>query len=166
MKKKWCRTVLQEKNISQILRTTQEMSTHSFTKRAVLRNCFEMVFVLFLCAFLFPAPFLTNEIQGLSNVPWRKRAFGPGAKYVSFELFLGAFLGPCAWGRGRPWYGSFGQPESHFIRPSARCAPQVVPSTFLLNYFGHSKGAWGGERGASLVRYVCKTHRSLHGRHV
>ena len=39
--------------------------------------------------------------QGFSNVPWRKRAFGPGAKYVFLDLFLG-ILGALCTGKGAP----------------------------------------------------------------
>ena len=103
--------------------------------------------------------------RGFSNVPWRKHAFGPVPSTV-FKMNFWAFLGPCEWGRGRPWYGTSAQPEGHFTCSSPRCAPRVVPSTFLLNCFwGILRGLGRGE-GAPLVRYLCKTHRSLHGRHV
>ena len=95
-----------------------------------------------------------------TNVP-----SGLCTKYVFLEIFW-AFLGPCVWGRGRPWYGTSAQPESHFTRSSQRCAPWVVPSTFLLSYFGAFLGFLGRAHGASLVQYLCKTHKSLHGRHV
>ena len=39
--------------------------------------------------------------RGFSNVPWRKRAFGPGAKYGFFEEFLG-ILGALCMGKGAP----------------------------------------------------------------
>ena len=62
-----------------------------------------------------PAPEMPTPIRGFSNVPWRKRAFGPCTKYVFLEVFLGI--------------------PGHFICSSARCAPWVVPSTFRLQYF-------------------------------
>ena len=74
--------------------------------------------------------------------------------------------GPCVRGRGRSWYGTSTRPESTFTCSSPRCAPRVVPSTFLLNYFWAFLGGLGRVEGAPLVRYLCKTHRSLHGRHV
>ena len=84
--------------------------------------------------------------QGFSNVPWHKRAFWPGTKYVFLTKFW-AFLGPCVWGRGRPWYNTSTQPESHFTCSSPRCAPQVVPGTFRLHSFwAFLRGLWG-ERG-------------------
>ena len=39
--------------------------------------------------------------QGFSNVPWRKRAFGPGTKYGFLDLFLG-ILGALCTGKGAP----------------------------------------------------------------
>ena len=54
---------------------------------------------------------------------------------MDFKKNLWAFLGPCVRGRGRPWYGTSAQPESHFTCSSPGCAPRVVASTFLLNYF-------------------------------
>ena len=50
------------------------------------------------------------------------------------EIFLG-ILGALCGRRGGPWYGASAQPESHFGRSSPRCAPQVLPSMFPLNYF-------------------------------
>ena len=83
-----------------------------------------------------------------------------------FKKNLWAFLGPCVRGRGRPWYGTSAQPESHFTCSSPRGAPWVVPSTSLLNYFWAFLVALGRGEGAPLVRYLCKTQKSLHGRHV
>ena len=52
-------------------------------------------------------------------------------------------------GRGRPWYGTSAQPESHFTCSSPRGAPRVVPSTSLLNYFwGILSGSGEGQGGA------------------
>ena len=83
-----------------------------------------------------------------------------------FKTNLWAFLGPCVRGRGRPWYGTSAQPESHFACSSPKSAPWVVPRTSLLNYSWAFLGAlWKGE-GAPLVRHLCKTQKSLHGRHV
>ena len=104
----------------------------------------------------------TAVSRGFSNVPWRKSAFGPGTKYVFLEICLG----PCVRGRGPPWYGTSAQPESHFTRSSPRDAPRVVPSTSLLNHLWAFLGALGRGEGAPLVRYLCKTQKSLHGRHV
>ena len=73
-------------------------------------------------------------LQGLSNVPWRKRAFWPGSKYFFLDLILG-ILGTLFMGRGRPWHGTSAQPERYFICSSPTYAFRVVPSTFLLNYF-------------------------------
>ena len=67
---------------------------------------------------------------------------------------------PCVWGRGRSWYGALAQPESHFTCSSPRRAPRMVPSTFLLNYFGAFLGGLGRGEGAPLVWYLCKTHRN------
>ena len=64
-----------------------------------------------------------------------------------FKKNLCAFLEPCVRGRGRPWYGTSAQPESHFTCSSPRGAPRVVPSTSLLNYFWAFLGALGGARG-------------------
>ena len=64
-----------------------------------------------------------------------------------FKRNLWAFLGPCVRGRGRPWYGTSAQPESHSTCSSPRGAPRVVPSTSLLNYFWAFLGPWGGARG-------------------
>ena len=64
-----------------------------------------------------------------------------------FKENFWAFLGPCVWGTGRPWYGTSAQPKSHFTCSSLRCAPWVVPSTFLLNYFWAFLWAWGGAKG-------------------
>ena len=47
------------------------------------------------------------------------------------EVFLG-ILGDLSRGKGVPWYGTSAQPESHLTCSSPRCAPRVVPSTFLL----------------------------------
>ena len=46
-----------------------------------------------------PLPFQRFDRQGFSNVPWRKRAFGPGTKYVFLDLFLGILLALCT-GKG------------------------------------------------------------------
>ena len=83
-----------------------------------------------------------------------------------FWQYFWAFLGPCVRGRGRPWYGTSAQPESHFTCSSPRGAPRVVPSASLLNYFWAFLGALGRGEGAPLVRHLCKTQKSLHGRHV
>ena len=64
-----------------------------------------------------------------------------------FKKNLWAFLGPCVRGRGRPWYGTSAQPESHFTCSSPKGAPWVVPSTSLLNYFWAFLGPWGRARG-------------------
>ena len=72
-----------------------------------------------------------------------------------FKKNLWAFLGPCVRGRGRPWYGTSAQPESHFTCSSPRGAPRVVPSTSLLNYFWAFLVALGRGEGAPLVRYLC-----------
>ena len=40
-----------------------------------------------------------------------------------FKKNLWAFLGPCVRRRGRPWYGTSAQPESHFTCSSPRGAP-------------------------------------------
>ena len=37
--------------------------------------------------------------QGFSNVPWHKRAFWPGTKYLCFDQFLG-ILGALCTGKG------------------------------------------------------------------
>ena len=75
--------------------------------------------------------------RGFSNLPWCERALRPGTKYVFKELFWGVLGALC---RGRPWYGTSGQPESHFTRSSPRCTPRVVPSTFLFGcgFFAYS----------------------------
>ena len=83
-----------------------------------------------------------------------------------FKKNLWAFLGFCVRGRGCPWYGTSAQPESHFTCSSPRGAPWVVPSTSLLNYFWAFLVALGRGEGAPLVRYLCETQKSLHGRHV
>ena len=67
---------------------------------------------------------------------------------------------------GRPWYGTSAQPDTHFTCSSPRGAPRVVPSTSLLDSFWAFLGALGRGEGAPLVRYLCKTQKSLHGRHV
>ena len=64
-----------------------------------------------------------------------------------FKKNLWAFLGPCVRGRGRPWYGTSAQPESHFTCSSPKGAPWVVPSASLLNYFWAFLGPWGRARG-------------------
>ena len=64
-----------------------------------------------------------------------------------FKTNLWAFLGPCVRGRGRPWYGTSAQPESHFTCSSPKGAPWVVLSTSLLNYFWAFLGPWGRARG-------------------
>ena len=76
-------------------------------------------------------------------------------KYVFFAILLGILGALCVAGKGRPWYGTSAQPETHFTCSSPRYAPRVVPSTFLL---GRGEGG--------VVRCLCKTHWSLHGRHV
>ena len=85
---------------------------------------------------------------------------------TAFKKNIWAFFGLCVRGRGRPWYGTSAQPESHFTCSSPRGAPWVVPSTSLLNYFWAFLGGLGRGEGAPLVRYLCKTQKSLHGRHV
>ena len=62
------------------------------------------------------------------------------------EVFLG-ILGTLYRGRGRPWYGTSAQPESHATCSSSRRAPWVVPSTFLLNVVWAFLGGLGRERG-------------------
>ena len=73
------------------------------------------------------------------------------------EIFLG-ILGPCVWGRGRPWYGTSAQPESHVTCFSPRRVPRVAPSTFLLNYFWAFLGpcVWG--RGRPCMLGVLSDH--------
>ena len=67
-----------------------------------------------------------------------------------FKKNLWAFLGPCVRGRGRPWYGTSAQLESHFTCSSPKGAPWAVPSTSLLNYFWGFLGALGKGEGAPL----------------
>ena len=43
----------------------------------------------------------SSTFQGFSNVPWRKRAFGPDTKYAFLEIFLG-ILGALHMGKGAP----------------------------------------------------------------
>ena len=81
-----------------------------------------------------------------------------------FRSNFWAFQGPCVRGRGCPWYDTSTRPESTFTCSSPRCAPRVVPSTFFLNYFWAFLGGLGRGEGAPLVRYLCRTHRSLHGK--
>ena len=72
-----------------------------------------------------------SKFRGSSNVPWRKPAFRSSSGLVPSTVFkknLWAFLGPCVRGRGRPWYGTSAQPESHFTCSSPRGAPRVVPN--------------------------------------
>ena len=64
-----------------------------------------------------------------------------------FKKNLWAFLGPCVRERGRTWYGTSAQPESHFTYSSPKGAPWVVPSASLLNYFWAFLGPWGRARG-------------------
>ena len=104
--------------------------------------------------------------RGFSDVPWRKRAFGPGTKYVFFRNIFGHSWG-LVYREGAPlvrylcttW-------ESLHMFFTIRGAPRMVPSTSLLNYFWAFLGALGRGEGAPLVRYLCKTQKSLHGRHV
>ena len=84
--------------------------------------------------------------RGFSSVPWHKRAFGPCTKQVFFEVFLGIPRALCK-GKGAPWYGTSARPESHFTCSSPRCAPGMVPSTFLLNCFWAFLGGLGRGEG-------------------
>ena len=78
---------------------------------------------------------------------------------------------PNSWGLV---YGEGGAPGTvplHNLRVTSHVlhllgAPQVVPSTSRLTYFWAFLGALGRGEGAPLVRYLCKTQKSLHGRHV
>ena len=100
-----------------------------------------------------------------------KRALAQTCFRVWYQVrFLRRIFGH-SWGLvygegGGPWYGTSAQPESHFTCSSPRGAPWVVPSTSLLNYFWAFLVALGRGEGAPLVRYLCKTQKSLHGRHV
>ena len=51
-----------------------------------------------------------------------------------FRIIFGHSWG-LVYGEGAPLVPTSAQHESHFICSSPRCSPQVVPSTFLLNYF-------------------------------
>ena len=58
--------------------------------------------------------------QGFSNVPWRKRAFGPGTKHVFLDLFLGIL----------PWglvYGEGGAPSTVPLQVSSHVLHRDVP---------------------------------------
>ena len=49
---------------------------------------------LFALAHICLRPLLLRPpFQGFSNVPWHKRAFGPGTKFVFLEVFLGILRG-------------------------------------------------------------------------
>ena len=89
-----------------------------------------------------------------------------GVIFMLYGNIFGHSWGFLYGGRGRPWYGTSAQPESHFTCSSPRRAPRLVPSTLLLNCFWAFLGGLGRGEGALLVRYLCQTHRSLHGRHV
>ena len=69
-----------------------------------------------------------------------------------FKKNLWAFLGPCVRGRGRPWYGTSAQPESHFACSSPKGSPWVVPSTSLRVsselFLGILRGPGEGRGGA------------------
>ena len=66
-----------------------------------------------------------------------------------FSNIFGHSWGFLYGGRGRPWYGTSAQPESHFTCSSPRRAPWVVPSTFLLNYFWAFLGGLGEGKGGA-----------------
>ena len=85
--------------------------------------------------------FLKRALAQTCLRPWYQVRF--------FLDYLWAFLGPCVRGRGRPWYGTSAQPESHFTCSSPRDAPRVAPSTSLLNQFlGILRGSGEGRGGA------------------
>ena len=82
-------------------------------------------------------------------MPWRKRAFEPGTKYVFLENIFGHSWVLVYGEGGRPWYGTYAQPESHFTCSSPRDAPRVVPSTSLFELFlGILRGPGEGRGGA------------------
>ena len=85
--------------------------------------------------------------RGFSNVPWRKRAFGPGTKY-RFLRYFWAFQGACVRRRGRPWYGTSARAESHFTCSSPRRAPRVVGHVYFEFFWGILRGPGEGRRGA------------------
>ena len=88
-------------------------------------------------------------------MPWRKPSgLVPSAVFKENSW---AFLGPCVRGRGRPWYCTSAQPESHFTCSSPRCAPRVVPSAFLLNYFWVFLRVFGGARGRPWYGTLART---------
>ena len=104
--------------------------------------------------------------RGFSNVPWHKRAFGSGTKYVFFSPIFGHSWGLVYGERGAP-----GTVPLHNLTLTSHVlhvlgAPRVVPSTSLLDYFWAFLGVLGRGEGVPLVRYLCKTQKSLHGRHV
>ena len=78
---------------------------------------------------------------------------------------------------GHSWglvYGEGGAPGTVPLH-NLRVTSHVLHQKVLLGWyrvrlfwiiFGHSWGPWGGARGAPLVRHLCKTQKSLHGRHV
>ena len=74
-----------------------------------------------------------------------------------FPLFLGTLGALCL--------GTFAQPESHFTCSSPRCAPWVVPNTFLLNSFWAFFRRLGRGEWVPLVQYLCKTQKWLHTGH-
>ena len=71
----------------------------------------------------------------------------------------------CGGKGGAPGTVPLYEPESHFTCSSPRCDIRVVPSTLLLNHLRAFFRGLGRARGP-LVRYLCNTHRPLHGRHV
>ena len=83
-------------------------------------------------------------------MPWRKRAFGPGTKYVFLEIFLG-ILGALCKEKGAPLVRTTAQPESHFTCSSPRDAPsggtKYTSFELLLGILGGPGEARGGGRG-------------------
>ena len=141
-------------------------------------------------------PRTVGEPWGLTKEPWENhggkienRGDPQNPKQRSSKKQFWLFLAH-PWPRGlfghfwwrEPWENRGGQienrgdpkapplqaarPESHFTCSSPRCAPGVVPSAFLVNYFWACLGAWGGERGRPWYGTFCKIQRSLQGRHV
>ena len=88
-----------------------------------------------------------KHISGFLNRALAQTCFLAWYQGRFFQTYFGAFLGPCAWGKGSSWCGTCAQPKSHFTCSSPRCAPRTVPSTFLLKYLWAFLGDWGGERG-------------------
>ena len=85
------------------------------------------------------------NVPGFSNVPWHKRAFGPGTKYVFLKLVLG-ILGALCKGKGAPLVRYLCTTWESLRMFFTEMSPSGGTKYVSFEFFWAFVGTWGGER--------------------